>query len=159
MAIRVTSPAFAHGQPIPKKYTNDGEDISPPIQWADLPKGTQELVLICEDPDAPTAEPWVHWVAHKIPAALGGLPEGLPKEPRSWELHGILQGKNSWKIGQNIELSGAGTPPAVGSTGTSSDLRPRQQACPEPGLDRKSLWKHISGHIIGEGELMGTYHR
>ena len=160
MPIRVTSPAFSYGEPIPAKYTADGEDISPPINWSDLPKGARELVLICEDPDAPTAEPWVHWVVYKIPAELPGLPEGLPKEARLRQFHGILQGKNSWTIGHNIGYRGPAPPPGSGVHRYffrvyALDSKP----VIEPGKDRKSLWREISGHIIDEGELMGTYQR
>lgn len=73
MAIQITSTAFAEGQPIPKKYTGEGADVSPPLSWTGLPERTKELVLICDDPDAPTAEPWVHWLIYKIPATATGL--------------------------------------------------------------------------------------
>jgi phosphatidylethanolamine-binding protein (PEBP) family uncharacterized protein len=58
--IKVRSTAFDDGQPIPKKYTGDGQDVSPPLGWDGVPERTKELVLICDDPDAPTAKPWVH---------------------------------------------------------------------------------------------------
>ena len=79
MTIKITSSAFAQGHPIPKKYTGEGADVSPPLSWSELPEGTRELVLICDDPDAPVAEPWVHWVIYKIPAAAKGSPEGVPQ--------------------------------------------------------------------------------
>ncbi len=82
MAFQLTSPAFAEGQPIPQKYTGEGADVSPPLSWSDLPKGAKELVLICDDPDAPTKDPWVHWVIYKIPATAKGLPEGIPRVAR-----------------------------------------------------------------------------
>lgn len=160
MAIEVTSPAFKHGERIPVKYTADGQDISPPINWSNLPKGTKEIVLICEDPDAPTAEPWVHWIVYKIPAELHGLPEGLPREGRLREPAGVLQGKNSWTVGPNIGYRGPSPPPGSGVHRYffriyALDSKP----VVDPGYDRKALWRVISGHIIGEGELMGTYSR
>ncbi len=160
MAIQVTSTAFTHGAPIPQKYTGDGQDISPPLSWSNLPKGTKELVLICEDPDAPTPEPWVHWVVYKIPAELPGLPEGIPKEARVKSPVTVLQGKNSWTIGQTIGYRGPAPPPGSGVHRYyfrvyALDGKP----VIEPGKDKKSLMKEISGHIIDEGELMGTYQR
>ncbi len=78
MTIQMTSSAFVQGHAIPKKYTGEGEDVSPPLAWSGLPEGTKELALICDDPDAPRAEPWVHWVIYKLPADAKGLPEGVP---------------------------------------------------------------------------------
>ena len=54
MSIKITSSAFNEGQQIPKKYTGEGHDVSPPLAWSNLPQGTKELALICDDPDAPT---------------------------------------------------------------------------------------------------------
>ncbi|MDQ4003882.1 MAG: hypothetical protein M3259_08615 [Actinomycetota bacterium] len=62
MAIEVTSPAFELGDTIPKKYTGEGQDVSLPLRWTGLPEGTKEIALICDDPDAPGPEPFVHWV-------------------------------------------------------------------------------------------------
>src|SRR5689334_9871202 len=68
MAIKITSGAFEAGKPIPKLYTGNGDDRSPPLSWNGMPAGTKEFALICDDPDAPTPKPWVHWVIYKIPA-------------------------------------------------------------------------------------------
>jgi Raf kinase inhibitor-like YbhB/YbcL family protein len=62
MSIRVSSSAFSDGQPIPRKYTGEDADISPRLSWSNVPASAKELALICDDPDAPQAEPWVHWV-------------------------------------------------------------------------------------------------
>ena len=71
MALRITSPAFEHGEPIPRRYTCEGDDISPPLEWSGVPKGTKSVALIVDDPDAPDpAAPkrvWVHWVLYDIP--------------------------------------------------------------------------------------------
>lgn len=94
MTIQITSSAFTQGQPIPKKYTGDGVDVSPPLAWSNLPTGVKELALICDDPDAPNGD-WVHWVLYKIPADTKGLPEAVPTTPKLKEPAGALQGKNS----------------------------------------------------------------
>ena len=160
MAIQVTSTAFAQGHPIPKKYTGEGADVSPPLGWSEIPAGTKELVLICDDPDAPQAEPWVHWVIYNIPATAKGLPEGVARKPRPKDPAGALQGKNSWPSGDNIGYRGP--MPPKGHVVHHYHFRLYaldQQLALEPGLDKKAVLKAIAGHVIAEGELMGTYQR
>src|SRR5476651_1905634 len=76
MTIRIESAAFEPNRPIPKQYTGEGPDVSPPLAWSDVPEPTKELALICDDPDAPTPEPWVHWILYKLSPTLTGLKEG-----------------------------------------------------------------------------------
>src|SRR5215207_39452 len=76
MAIEVSSPAFDQGGVIPTQYTGEGQDLSPALTWRGLPVGTKQIALICDDPDAPRPEPWVHWVVYKIPADITGFREG-----------------------------------------------------------------------------------
>ncbi len=71
----IWSNVFKNYGVIPTRYTCDGEDISPPIRWAKLPKGTKSLAIIVDDPDAPS-KIWVHWVVYNIPPNLKGLKEG-----------------------------------------------------------------------------------
>ena len=66
MSIDVTSVAFGPSERIPTTHTGEGDDVSPALSWTGLPAGTEELALICDDPDAPTPEPWVHWVLYKV---------------------------------------------------------------------------------------------
>ena len=66
--MKLTSQAFAEGQPIPVKYTCQGQNISPPLAWTNVPAGTKSLALICEDPDAPRGT-WTHWVIYNLPLA------------------------------------------------------------------------------------------
>lgn len=82
MDVQVSSLAFEPGGAIPKKRTGEGSDVSPVLTWTGLPEGTKKIALICDDPDAPTPKPWVHWVVYKIPADLTGLPEGSARSPR-----------------------------------------------------------------------------
>src|SRR5262249_14422550 len=77
MSLIVRSPAFTDGQPIPRRHTGDGEDLSPPLSWSGLPAAARGLALIVEDPDAPTQEPWVHWVIYNLQATEEGLVEGI----------------------------------------------------------------------------------
>ena len=159
MKLTVTSTAFLEGQPIPKKYSGEGQDVSPPIAWADIPNGVRELALICDDPDAPTPEPWVHWVICKIPAGSNGLPEGLPRTPRLTVPVGAVQGRNSWSSGDTIGYRGPMPPPGRPHHYHFSVYALDVELSVEPGLDKKTLWKAMQGHILAEGRLTGTYQR
>ena len=114
MSLQVSSSAFGQGKTIPKKYTGEGEDVSPPLEWSDVPAGTKEFALICDDPDAPRTDPWVHWVIYKIPADAKGLPEGIERKPRPKTPAGAMQGQNSWPQGDNIGYRGPMPPPGHG---------------------------------------------
>src|SRR5215468_10586403 len=76
MGIVISSSAFESQRAIPTKHTGEGADASPPLKWSGLPAGTKELALICDDPDAPTPKPWVHWVLYRLAPTLSGLEEG-----------------------------------------------------------------------------------
>jgi Raf kinase inhibitor-like YbhB/YbcL family protein len=160
MNIEVTSTAFRNDQPIPTKYTGEGQDVSPPLAWSKLPEGTQELALICDDPDAPTPEPWVHWVIYKIPADANGLPEGVAKDPQLTNPQGAMQGKNSWPSGQTIGYRGPMPPPGHGVHHYHFTLYAlKTKLNLEPGLNKKALLKAINGQVIAQGRLTGTYKR
>jgi len=165
MTIEITSTAFKNQTPIPKKYTGEGEDVSPPLAFSGIPEGTRELALICDDPDAPSPkfpgpEPWVHWVVYKIPPETRSLPEGIFKTARPDTPAGLLQGKNSWTSGMIVGYRGPLPPPASGkhryyfklyALDAELDLAPK--------ATKAELLKQLSGHVIGEGQLMGTYER
>jgi Raf kinase inhibitor-like YbhB/YbcL family protein len=160
MTIEITSAAFAQGQAIPAKYTGEGEDLSPPLSWTGVPDGAQELALICDDPDAPTDEPWVHWVIYKIPATATGLPAGIGPQPRLKNPPGVLQGKNSWTVGQMIGYRGPMPPPGHGTHRYFFRLYALEaKLSVEPGLIKTALLQEMHDHVIAEGCLMGTYQR
>ncbi|MFZ8915185.1 MAG: YbhB/YbcL family Raf kinase inhibitor-like protein, partial [Pseudomonadales bacterium] len=79
--MTLRSPAFAEDGPIPKNHTGEGADTSPALSWDGLPEGTQQLALVCHDPDAPLVTPghygFVHWVLYNLPPSLDALPEGF----------------------------------------------------------------------------------
>jgi Raf kinase inhibitor-like YbhB/YbcL family protein len=161
MSIQITSSAFAQGHAIPKKYTGEGADVSPPLAWSNLPENTRELALICDDPDAPTDEPWVHWVIYKIPAKATGLPEGVARKTHPPEPAGALQGKNSWpNEADRIGYRGPMPPPGHGVHHYHFKLyaldAPIEAA---PGLEKKALLEKIKDHVLAIAEVMGTYER
>ena len=161
MTIQVTSTAFADGQPIPKKYTGEGQDISSALSWTKLPQGTKELALICDDPDAPSTEPWVHWVIYKIPADATGLPEGVPQELQLRSPVGAVQGQNSWPANdKNIGYRGPMPPPGHGTHHYHFQLYALDVAVTSPpGVDKRTLLREIEGHVLSVGMLTGTYKR
>ncbi|MBN1846604.1 MAG: YbhB/YbcL family Raf kinase inhibitor-like protein [Sedimentisphaerales bacterium] len=155
----ITSTAFGPGQAIPSKYTGEGADVSPELHWDNLPNGTKQLALICDDPDAPGSQPWVHWVIYRIPSVLDHLPEGVGRSPRPAKPAGALQGKNSWPS-DNIGYRGPMPPVGHGT----HHYRFRLYALDgelnlEPGLDKPQLLEAMAGHILAEAELVGTYER
>ena len=158
MSIKLSSPAFAAGQTIPKKHTGDKEDFSPQLRWSNLPTGTKELALIVDDPDAPGEEPWVHWVIYNIPATESGLPEHVPNAPKlSSAPTGSKQGENSWGT---IGYRGPAPPPGHGVHHYHFKLYALDAPLSlEPGLTKEELLRVMDGHILAEGELVGAYQR
>jgi Raf kinase inhibitor-like YbhB/YbcL family protein len=158
MAPRITlsSASFQHNQPMPRKQTGDGDDKSPPLAWSDIPTGARELALIVDDPDAPTPKPWVHWVLYRIPADTRALPEAMAPSLRVPEPAGVLQGKNSWgKVGY-----GGPAPPKGKAHRYFFKLYALDAPVNlGPGATKEDLEKAMSGHVLSEGELIGTYQR
>ena len=160
MVMIVRSDAFENGAPIPTRFTGDGKDVSPPLSWEGVPDAAEQLVVICEDPDAPTLEPWVHWVLYEIPPETESLPEGLPTIGKLEVPPGSLQGKNSWPHGNTTGYRGPMPPQGHGihhyhfrlyALDTKFDF--------EPGLEKRTLLSAMAGHILAEAELVGTYEK
>ncbi|HWL40431.1 MAG TPA: YbhB/YbcL family Raf kinase inhibitor-like protein [Gemmatimonadaceae bacterium] len=156
MAFIFTSPAFAPNGPIPAKYTCEGADVSPPLEWSGAPGTTKTFALIVDDPDAPDpAAPkmvYVHWVLFNIPVEVSSLAEnaaktGLPS--------GAKHGCNDWK-----RAAWGGPCPPIGRHryyfklyALDTDLK---------GLTnptKQELEKAIQGHVVGTAELVGTYQK
>jgi len=152
MEITISSTAFKEGEMIPKKYTCDGENISPTLEWSNIPKGTKSLALIADDPDAPRGT-WVHWVLFNIPSDMKGLPENVP--PRSTLKNGARHGMNdSRKLGYDGPCPPGGTHRYYFKLyALSVDL------ALESGATKEQLLKAMEGQILGEGQLMGKYKR
>ncbi len=150
MKIQLISPAFSEGQPIPLKHTCDGKDVSPPLQWTGIPSGTRSLALIVDDPDAPVGT-WVHWVLYSLAPEATGLPENLDKS--QYVLRGARQGLNDFKrLGYGGPCPPAGRPHRyffkLYALDKELDLK--------PGATKKELLRAMEGHVLDEGQLMGT---
>jgi Raf kinase inhibitor-like YbhB/YbcL family protein len=118
----MTSSAFGVNQKIPRQYSGEGRDTSPPLAWSGVPAKARELALIVDDPDAPRAEPWVHWVIYQIAVTVTGLPEAVPTSEVLASPPGSLQGRNTaGKIG----YMGPMPPPGHGTPLPFQTLRAR----------------------------------
>ncbi len=153
----IESSAFQQHQPIPKKYTGDGEDKSPPLSWSGAPGGTKEFALIVDDPDAPRPEPWVHWVLYGIPAEISTLPEGVAPAQHVSAPARMLQGKNSWgKIG----YGGPAPPRGHGLHHYHFKLYALDMKLNlDAGEMKEAVLEAMSGHVLAQAELIGTYQR
>ena len=151
--MQLTSTAFAEGQPIPSKYTCDGENVSPPLSWNGVPEGTKSLTLIVDDPDAP-AGIWVHWVLYDLPANSTELPEGLPKS--QYIPGGAKQGLNDFKhLGY-----GGPCPPAGKAHRYYLKLYALDRVLElKPGAGKKEVERAMEKHTLAQGQLMGMYKR
>lgn len=150
--MELKSPEIEDGAMIPKKYTCDGPDISPPLKWTSAMEGTKTFALICDDPDAPGGT-WVHWVVFNIPSNANELTEGI--SPLKQLPSGAKQGTNDFgKIGYGGPCPPSGTHRyyfKIYSLDKDLDL--------EAGATKSQLIKAMNGHILGEAQLIGRYRR
>lgn len=153
MSFSLRSPEWKAGENIPRQFTCDGENVSPPLQWAAAPVGTQSLSLVVEDPDAPGGT-FIHWVLYDLRPGTGKLPENVP--PSGELADGARQGRNSF--GQ-VGYGGPCPPPGPahryffrlyalnGKTGLNA------------GASRTDLDRAMRGHVLAQAEWMGRYKR
>jgi Raf kinase inhibitor-like YbhB/YbcL family protein len=156
-SLSIQSSAFEANGEIPRKYSGEGENLSPPLRWSGIPAETKELLLICEDPDAPKAEPFIHWVLYGLPPDRTRLPEGVPAMEALALIADARQGKNSAG-----EAGYVGPMPPVGHGVHHYHFQ--LFALDEPvrlenNPDRRDLAAAMSGHVLAVGELIGTYER
>ena len=152
MDLKITSTAFKEGELIPKKYTCDDRDVSPPLAWSEAPAGTKSFALICDDPDAPMGT-WVHWVLFDVPATTRELPENVA--PEKTLAFGEKQGKNSWgKIGYGGPCPPSGTHRYYFKFYALDTL-----LALAPGATKAEVEKAMQGHLLAQGQLMGKYKR
>ena len=156
MPLTLRSSAFSNGGAIPKRYTCDGEDISPPLEWSGVPGNARSLALIVDDPDAPDPKApkrvWVHWVVYNPTAADGALPERASggKLP-----DGAREGLNDWK-----RVGYGGPCPPIGRHRYFFKLYALDVVLPDLGAATKAeIEAAMRGHIVEQAELMGTYER
>jgi len=153
MTLEVKSPDFASGGTIPKRFTCEGADLSPALEWSAPPSGTESFALIADDPDAP-AGTWVHWVAFDLPPTLRSLPQAVPKKEQLPD--GTRQGQNDFgKTG----YGGPCPPPGkvhryffkIYALDTKLNLPSR--------ATKKDVERAMQNHVLAQGEYVGRYSR
>ena len=155
----VESPTMTTGRFMPRDYSPDGRNVSPPLSWSGLPEGTRQLAVISQDYGAGRPPPWVHWIIYNIPASAEGLPEGIPFDadhPMPAEIAGAVQGNNGWGL-----PAYRGPAPPVGSVHHYhfAVFALDEELDLAPGLDRAELLDAIDGHVIGQGDMVTLYER
>ena len=154
MPLTIRSDAFEYGQSIPREYTGEGEDVSPPLSWTGVPASARQLALICDDPDAPRPDPWVHWVIYNLSADTTGLAEGVACDEAPGR---AAEGLNTWG---SVGYGGPMPPPGHGVHHYRFHLYALDVPADLPaGLSKEQLLGRLSGHVVGEAELVGVYER
>ena len=156
MTLSLTSAAFTDGGDIPPKYTCQGDDSAPPLEWTGVPAEARSLVLIVDDPDAPDpAAPrmtWVHWVLYNMPPQATGLAEGATSADLP---PGSEEGINDWN------RAGYGGPcPPIGRHRYFHKLYALDTLLTglrEP--TKAQVEAAMQGHVIDQAELVGTYEK
>jgi len=151
-ALDVKSTAFGNAKSMSDKYTCDDVDVSPPLEWKNVPAGTKSFAIICETPDAPTGN-WVQWVIYDIPADITSLPQSVAKTAQLD--FGARQGKNDFD-----QLGYAG--PCLPAGEHRFFFRVYALDGPtnlKAGAKKEELVEAMKGHILAEGALMGVYGR
>lgn len=150
--MEIKSSAFGNGEMIQAKYTCDGADFSPPLDWSGSPAGTKSFALVCDDPDAPMGT-WVHWVIFDIPPSATMLAEGITREKD-------LPGGGTQGINDFRRIGYGGPCPPGGTHRYFFKLYALDIMLGlKPGITKDQLLKALRGHILAEAQLMGTYRR
>ena len=151
--VFLTSTAFDHQQRIPRRFTCDGEDLSPPLVWHGVPDEARTLALIMEDPDAPRGT-FTHWVYYNLAATLRELPEGVDKT-----LHPASGGEQGLNDFGNVGYNGPCPPPGPAHHYHLTLYALDEQLDLPRSCSAQALRHAMHAHILGEGELIGTYAR
>ncbi len=151
--FKIESPVFRDGSEIPENFTCHGDNHSPPLKWTNVPASAREFALICEDPDAPRNPPFIHWVVYNIKNDVFELPEGISTEDLQTDK--FSQGVNSEG---NTGYMGPRPPPNTGTHRYYFRLFALDQKMNlPPNLDKDQLEDALTGHIIGEAEIVGRH--
>ena len=154
MDMIITSTALSDHGAIPRTYTCEGGDVSPPLAWSGVPATARSLALIVDDPDAPDPRAprmtWVHWVLYNLPVGVAGLPEAVRALPV-----GTLEGVNDW------QRTGYGGPcPPVGRHRYFHKFYALDVVLPDLGRPaKKALEQAMKGHVVAEARLIGAYQK
>jgi hypothetical protein len=147
MSLRVSSPAFKNGASVPPQYTCDGRDVSPPLAWRGQPEATRSFAITCDDPDAPSGT-FTHWVLYNVPPTVAALAEGA---------RGIgADGVNGF---HRKGYGGPCPPPGAAHRYVFHVYALDVESVGKPGLSKTQAAVAMAGHVVAEGEIIGTYAR
>ncbi len=154
--MQLWSAEFGQGRQIPVRYTCDGANIAPPLEWSGIPVSARSLALIMEDPDAPDPKApkftWVHWIIYNIPVHISQLPEGITSGSLPTPAQ---EGKNDW---QRVGYGGACPP--VGQHRYYFKLYALDTLLePMHEPTKAAVESAMTGHIVAYSELMGVYQK
>jgi len=153
MGFELKSQAFSFSETIPTQHTCDGTDLSPPLEWTEVPEGAKTFALIADDPDAPVGT-WVHWVLYNLPSEARSIPQVVPA--RETLEGGAMQGTNDFRrIGYGGPCPPPGKPHRYFFKLYALDIK----IALSPGATKKEILKTMEGHILAQAELMGRYGR
>lgn len=153
MALELKSPAFSNNEFIPKKFSCQGDNVSPALNWDGVPEGTQSIALICDDPDAPMGT-WVHWVVYDLPPQARSFLEAVDDSETLAD--GAKQGKTDFgKVGYGGPCPPPGKPHRYFFKLYCLDTKLNLGA----GIRKKDLERAMQGHILAEAQLIGLYKR
>ncbi|MDQ2947103.1 MAG: YbhB/YbcL family Raf kinase inhibitor-like protein [Acidobacteriota bacterium] len=147
MALHVSSTAFTEGQSIPEKYTCDGQNVSPPLNWSGAPENTKSMAIVADDPDAPSGT-FTHWVLYDLPAKTAVLMEGSSG--------GGKEGVNGFK---KTGYGGLCPPPNGAHRYFFHVYALDIDSLGNPALTKQDVTATMKAHILAEGQTMGTYKR
>ena len=145
--LMITSRSFKDKDVIPVKYGYNQDNISPQLSWSVGPSGTKSYALICQDPDAPRTEPWVHWVVSYIPGNESTLAEGASEHNNL-----LVQGLNDYK-----QEGWGGPNPPSGTHRYFFTIYALDTILPNKPMSKKELLAAMNNHILAQGEIIGTY--
>jgi Raf kinase inhibitor-like YbhB/YbcL family protein len=151
--VQLETSAFPPGGDIPVRFTCDGSDDSPALEWTEPPAGTQSFTLVADDPDAPRGT-WVHWVLYDLPARARELPEAVP--PDKELVSGARQGRNDFR---KIGYGGPCPPPGPAHRYYFRLFALDRALGLKSGATRNEIDRAMEGHILARAELMGRYRR
>jgi Raf kinase inhibitor-like YbhB/YbcL family protein len=156
LSLVLMSARFNHGGAIPTEFTCEGPDRAPPLHWSGVPANAKSLALVVDDPDAPDPKApqmtWVHWVLYNLPPTVTTLPEGVAHATLP---PGTREGRNDWK-----KPGWRGPCPPIGRHRYFFKLYALDVVLPDLGAaDKAQLEQAMKGHVIGEGQLIGTYQK
>lgn len=153
MVVVVSSPSFQHEQAIPRRYTGEGEDVSPSLEWRGVPGNAVSLALLVEDPDAPDPQApervYTHWLVFNLPPDVTGLAEAADELPGD-----ARQGLNDFG-----ELGYRGPCPPTGRHHYHFRVFVLDQMLDLERPGRDEFLRAIDGHVLDEGDLVGTYEK